>query len=143
MSQRPKEHRVRAAFRKNFSTDNPRGQAAIASAVLFLVAPSLALFVSTWFLLLVIPAAILSVVGLGSLSGSQSASRLAATGTVMAFNGATLMIALFLAGFISDFVVGGRSPHQTEAVAFGYTTVHIMLGAGLLLVDNYRHSRTD
>lgn len=132
---------IRDSIRENFRLDNPRGQAAVASGVLFLIAPALALFVSTWLLLLVIPAAALSIVGLGG--GSRSASALRSVGVVMAFNGAALMLGLFLAGFIADFVVNERGSHETEAVAFGYTTVHIMLGVGLMMVDHYRHMKQD
>src|SRR5687767_9996351 len=131
---------VSASIRDNFKLDNPRGQAAVASALLFLVAPSLAVFVSTWYLLLLVPAALLSAVGFG---GGSSTSRWRSTGVVMTFNGVTLMVALFVVGFITDFILNGRGPHETEAVAFGFTTVHIMLGVGLMLVDHYRHVRQD
>lgn len=138
---RTEERTFRASLRENFQLDDRKGRAAILSAILFLVTPTLAVFLTAWLLVLVIPAALLSVIGLaGWAQGSGSAGRLGATGLVMTFNGIALMVGLFLAGFIYDFFVTGKNPHETEAVAFGYTTVHIMLGVGLLLYDNYRHT---
>ncbi len=138
------EERFRASLGENFRLDDRRGRSAILGGILFLVTPTLAVFLSPWLLVLVIPAALLSTVGLAAgARGSSSVGRLGATGLVMTFNGVALMVGLFLAGFIYDFFLAGENPHETEAVAFGYTTVHIMLGIGLLLYDNYRHARTE
>lgn len=139
---RTEQRSFRETFRQSFRTNEPRGQAAIAAAILFLVTPTLAVFISPWVLVLVIPAALLSAVGLRSAAGgSGSAGRLGATGLVVTFNGIALILGLFIAGFIYDFFVSGENPHETQAVAFGFTTVHVMLGVGLLLYDNYRHAR--
>jgi hypothetical protein len=103
-----------------------------------------AVFLSPWLLVLLIPAALLSAVGLrgSAAAGAGSAGHLGATGLVLTFNGIALMVGLFLAGFVYDFFVSGDNPHETQAVAFGFTTVHVMLGIGLLLYDNYRHARS-
>ena len=135
---------IRRSIRGTFRPDTTRGRAAVASGLLFLAGPILGVFVSRWFFLLLIPAVLLSVVGLASdRARSGTAGRLGATGLVMTFNGVALMIALFVVGFISDFLVSGQDEHETSSVALGYTTVHVMLGIGLMLYDNYRHARSD
>ncbi len=134
------------ALRTHFSLADRRGQAAVISAGLFIATPILAVFASKLFLLLLVPAVLLSVVGLPrleSLGRARSAPRIGATGLVMTFNGIALMVSLFVVGFTLDFLVSGRAEHTSIAVAYGYTTVHIMLGVGLMLYDNYRHTQSD
>jgi hypothetical protein len=139
------EPAYRRFLRQSFRLDNPRGQAAAVGALIFLLTPILSVFVSTWFLWLVVPGVLLSVAGLRAWHTTQTGTggRLGATGMIMTANGIALMVALFVVGFISDFLVSGDNPHETDSVVFGYTTVHIMLGVGLMLVDNYRHLREE
>jgi type III secretory pathway component EscR len=127
------------SFRDTFRLDTGRGQAATLSLVLFLAAPILGVFVSRWFFLLLVPAVLLSIVGLLGGGSSRNARGLGGIGLVMAFNGVALMISLFVVGFIADFLRTGQNDHETSSVAVGYTTVHAMLGVGLMLYDNYRH----
>lgn len=130
---------IDTSLRATFRPTNPRGQAAIASLVLFLLAPILGVFVSRWFFLLLLPAAGLSVMGLAGGERGAKANRSGAIGLIMTFNGIALMLSLFIVGFIADFLRTSRNEHETSSVAVGYTALHIMLGVGLMLYDNYRH----
>jgi hypothetical protein len=118
------------------------GLAAVIAAALFIVTPSLALFSSDLFLLLFIPAVLLSAVRIRNVDPSKRSAMgpLARTGFLMVFNGAILILGLFVLGFISDFLIEGERELKSEVVGFSFTTVHVMLGIGLLLVDNYRHA---
>jgi hypothetical protein len=134
-----------SVLREVYRLDSTRGKAALLSAILFLVTPSLAFYGSNFFLLLFVPALLLSLVGLsGNVGGSGGGRtrRLAATGYLMVLNGTLVIVALFLFGFINDFLLNNEDEAtRTQTIGIGFTTVHIMLGLGLLLVDHYRHAR--
>ena len=134
----------RSVVREVYRLDSTRGKAAVLSALLFLATPSLAFYVSNIFLLLFVPALLLSLAGLsGNLGGGGGgrSRRIAATGYLMVLNGTLVIVALFLFGFINDFVLSEDEATRTQTIGIGLTTVHIMLGVGLLLVDHYRHAR--
>jgi hypothetical protein len=134
------------SLRDAFRVDTTRGKLAIATAVLVLITPSLATFVSPVFLVLLVVALALSLTAVFGVGGDvgQPSTRLARAGYAMALNGVLLIIALFIAGFLGDFVIEAREGTHAASVGFGFTTVHILLGLGLLIVDDYRHaSRSD
>ena len=137
------EERPSPSFMKDVVWPNPGvGSAAVAATILFIVTPSLALFSSDLFLLLFIPAVLLSAVRMRNVDVSRRSAMgpLARTGFLMVFNGAVLILAMFILGFISDFFISGEREIKSEMVGLSFTTVHVMLGIGLLLVDNYRHA---
>ena len=127
-------------LREVFRVDTRQGLIAVISAVLVIVGAPLAYFVSNVFLLLLAAALLLSLLAMPRAGGDRT-GRLAAGGYAMAFNGALLIVALFIVGFIGDFISSPRQGLRSEAVGLGFTTVHILLGIGLLLVDNYRHAK--
>jgi hypothetical protein len=140
------ERKTNPSFLKDVVWPNPGlGTAAIAGAILFVVTPSLALFGSDLFLLLFIPAVLLSGVRMrqSNVGGPKLMGAIARTGFLMVFNGAVLIVAMFVLGFLADFVIGGEREVKSQMVGFSFTIVHIMLGVGLLLVDNYRHMTGD
>ena len=127
-------------MRSAFRLDTTRGKTAALGALLFVITPSLAFFLSVWSLLLLIPAAALSFVGLRDAHGTEGAqSPLGRSGFVLVVNGTLLVIALFAAGLIEDFILREEPALNYQAMALGLTTVHVLLGVGLLLVDQYRH----
>jgi hypothetical protein len=137
------EHRSIPGLKDVFRLDTRQGLLAIASAALVIVGAPLAYFTSNVFLLLLAGALVLSLLAMPRAGGDRP-GRLASAGYAMAFNGGLLIVALFLVGFIGDFISSPRQGLRSEAVGLGFTTVHILLGIGLLLVDNYRHvSRQD
>jgi hypothetical protein len=132
-----------ATLRDAFRLDTWRGKLAVAAAALILVGPSLATFVSPVFLVLLVIALALSLLG-AARSGAPSSGAstpLARAGYAMAVNGVLLIVALFVDGFLGDFVVRPREGALTASVGVGFTTVHILLGIGLLIVDDQRHAR--
>ncbi len=142
----PSEGQTNPSFLKDIVWPNTGvGLAAVAGAILFVVTPSLALFSSDLFLLLFIPAVLLSAVRMrrSGARGRGAMGAIARTGFLMVFNGAVLIVAMFVLGFLTDFVIGGEQEAKSEMVGFSFTTVHVMLGIGLLLVDNYRHMTRD
>ena len=49
---------------------------------------------------------------------------------------------LFFVGILDDFVLSSRDNKlEPSSVGLAFTTVHILLAVGLLLVDNLRHAR--
>jgi hypothetical protein len=128
---------VREAFRG----DTTRGRLAIATALLVLVSPSLATFISPWFLVLLAVALAFSFFGLVGSGTTGRSTRLARAGYAMAVNGVLLIIALFVDGFLGDFVISSQRGLMSTSVGAGFTTVHILLGVGLLVVDDHRHAR--
>jgi hypothetical protein len=132
-----------SALREAFRTDTARGKLAVVTAALVIVTPILATFVSRVFLVLLVVALVLSLVSVARAgSGSAGPSRpLARAGYAMAVNGVLLIIALFLTGIIGDFFVAPREGVVTSAIGAGFTTVHILLAIGLILVDDHRHAR--
>lgn len=101
-------------------------------AGLFVLITMLTFLVGRSFAALLLLPVLLSLVGIRPRN--NEAGRIAATGEVMVFNGVVLIMALLLVGFIRDFLLG----HPTvvdDAVGFAFTTVHVMLGVGLFLVD--------
>jgi hypothetical protein len=109
---------------------------ALLAAILFVTGTILAFLTSEIYLILFVPAMALSLISLGGYhtSGPGSTRRLFQTGAALVFNGVVLMLALFIVGFVHDFL-GARTTTVEESVVLAFTTVHIMLGAGLLLLD--------
>jgi len=132
-------------LRETFDLGTARGRAAVAAAGIFVVTPFLAFAVSRLFLLFFIPALALLLVGIRGVRAEDRswAARMGRTGLVLAVNGALLMLALFTLGFVRDFVSSDRQELRAEVVGVAFTIVHVLLGVGLLLVDNYRHTRAD
>jgi hypothetical protein len=132
------------SLKNTFRLDTWRGRAGALSALLFVITPSLAFFVSVGYLLLLVPAAALSFVGLRDVHDlGEAQSPIARSGFVMVVNGTLLVAALFAAGFIEDFVLTEEPELNSRTMALGLTTVHVLLGLGLLLVDQYRHARRE
>ena len=132
--------RDRSNLREAFDPDTTRGKLAIVTALLVLIGPSLATFVSSVFLLLLGAALALSLLSVARAQGEGS-TVLARTGYAMAANGVLLIVGLFIVGILGDFFLSPREGLVTASVGAGFTTVHILLGIGLLVVDNYRHVR--
>ena len=134
-----------ASLRDAFRPDTWRGRLALVIAGLVLIAPSLSTFVSSGFLVLLAVALVLSLVGLTRDAGEagRRSTRLARAGYAMAANGVLLIIGLFLVGFLGDFVLSAREGLVTASVGAGFTTVHILLGIGLLVVDDQRHTQRE
>ncbi|MGH2812642.1 MAG: hypothetical protein ACRDI1_08030 [Actinomycetota bacterium] len=118
-----------------------RHPGALLAAALFVAGTILAFLTSAAFLLLFIPAMGLSFLSLRGYQAHRpgSARRLVQTGAALVFNGMVLILALFIVGFVHDFL-GARTTTVEESVVLAFTTVHIMLGVGLLLLD-LRHGR--
>jgi hypothetical protein len=129
------------SLRGAFRIDTPAGRMALAGAALFVITPSLAFFGSNAWLVLFVPGVALSAMGLRGMGTTRASSRLAQTGFVIAFNGVLLIVALFVLGFIEDFLLSSERGLRSEVVGLSFTIVHVMLGVGLLLVDHYRHLR--
>ena|SRR5687767_10201074 len=130
-------------LREAFRMDTWRGRLAVVSAVLILITPTLATYVSTAFLVLLVVAVVLSLASVSQSGGKPgtASTPLARAGYAMAVNGVLLIVALFIDGFLSDFIVDAPSETVTTRVGIGFTTVHILLGIGLLIVDDQRHAR--
>lgn len=113
-----------------------RSRPAILGGLLFVVATSLVFLVSRLYFFLYLPALLMSMRGIRELHGHRAGSsrRLASTGGVMVFNGIVLILSLFIVGFIRDFLQAHPATLD-ESVAVALTTVHLMLGAGLFLLD--------
>lgn len=101
-------------------------------AGLFVVLTALTFLASPVFAFLLVIPVVLSMNGLRGSSGSSG--RLRTTGEIMIFNGVVLMLSLLIVGFIRDFLLA-EPAGSDQAVAFAYTTVHVMLGLGLFLFD--------
>lgn len=131
------------ALREAFRTDTARGKLAVLTAALVLITPILATFVSRAFLVLLALALVLSLVSVsraGSVSSGPS-RPLARAGYAMAVNAVLLIIALFVTGIIGDFFVEHREGTVPTAIGVGFTTVHILLAIGLILIDDHRHAK--
>jgi hypothetical protein len=134
--------RVEASIRDTFNWGTSRGKLAILTAVLVLITPTIATYVSPWFLVLLVVALVLSLAGLARASGGGPTSTpLARVGYAMAVNGVLLIVALFIDGILGDFIIDRREGGISASVGVGFTTVHILLGIGLLIVDDHRHAQ--
>jgi hypothetical protein len=130
-------------LRSTFDPSTSKGRFGVASAILFVITPQLSAFVSNLFLLLLVPAILMSAIGLRNLHGDRWSRGISRTGLLMTFNGALLIVSLFVLGFVSDFLLVDEESLRLHFVGVGFTTVHLMLGLGLLLMDDSRHEAGD
>lgn len=122
-------------FWDTYRPSSGRGLVAIASVILLLLTPSLAYFVSNVFLLLFPLAWALSIAAHSGERGLTRNQRLLRTGQTLAFNGLVLIVAMFVVGFVGDFILDPKAETLTTAIGAGFTTIHVLFGTGLVIRD--------
>jgi hypothetical protein len=133
------------SVRRFFRPDSPEGALGLIAGVIVLITPTLAYVFSQAFLVLLAVGLVLNLLAISRMARArpdEQITRAGQAGYAMAVNGVLLIIGLFFVGILDDFALSSRDNKlDPSSIGFAFTTVHILLAVGLLLVDNLRHAR--